>query len=188
MTIYLPIVGYAPAEGAGAKASTPDGVKNTANLKAVLAAMSWIEAQSDELITSCPEEYRHLKSPFHYVGGARVAFDDDLVFRTALGKILKEFKMSKFCLLVPSRQLFFDDFENEYTRILWDRKEHGIRGQVLSVHCDEYPLDKMVGRPRHGIFDYLCENVLRSNNYLVNWVNGVRSRPATSKSGTNNAW
>jgi hypothetical protein len=93
-----------------------------------------------------------------------------------LGKILKEFRQKKFCIIVPSRDLFFNDFENEYSRTLWDRNQNGLRGQILSVECEDYPLKESVGRPKHGIFEYLCENALRSNNYMTNWVNGHSSR------------
>lgn len=175
MTIYLPIIGYAPAEGSGVKASTPEGQKNVDNLADVSAAMSWIERQSSELIGNCGAEYQQLTSPFYYFDGSRIAFDSDIVFRSTLESILTTFRGKRVCLLVPSRKLFFDNFESEVIRILWDRKEHGLRGQVLSVKCDDYPLGSYVGIPKNGIFDYLCENALRTNIYMTNWVNGQRA-------------
>lgn len=177
MSISIPIVAYALAEGSGHLATTPEGAKNAGNLRAVSEAMSWIDAQAIELLSVCGEEHRCRTSPFDYFDGRRVTFEPRPYEKQNLERLLNFYGGRKLCLLVPSRKALFKMWDDEVLRRVWDRRKYGYQVELLSVECEDYPLRSDVGFLHNKIADYLIGNAMRTESFVENSVKSSISQP-----------
>lgn len=176
MTLQMPIIAYALAEGSGKLAMTPEGKKNASNLSSVSAAMSWIDAQAHDLISVSGIEYSGLETPFEYYEGSRITFEPVSYAKYKLEKILNLYAGRKISLLIPSREALFKTYDDPVMSKIWDRRTHGYDVEILSVQCPDFPLRRSLGILGPHIRDYLIQNAMRTEAYITKSVKGSASQ------------
>ncbi|MAN47647.1 MAG: hypothetical protein RLP98_11740 [Devosia sp.] len=180
MSVNIPIIAYALAEGAGQLAGTEEGAKNAHNLLAVSEAMTWIDGQAAELLSASGAEHYSRSSPFEYFEGSRVVFEPRPYEKRKLKKLLDFYYGRKICLLIPSHTALFKVYDDDVLPRVWDRRKFGYNIEIISVTCPEYPLNPSVGIPDKGISEYLVGNAMETEEYIQRSVKGsISQRKAT---------
>ena len=176
MSISIPIIAYALAEGAGQLAATEEGAKNAHNLSAVSEAMTWIDGQAAELLSVSGAEHHSRSSPFEYFEGSRVVFEPRPYEKHKLKKLLDYYHGQKICLLIPSHTALFKVYDDHVLPRVWDRRKFGYNIEIISVTSPGYPLNPSVGIPNDGIAEYLIGNAMQTEEYIQRSVRGSISQ------------
>lgn len=176
MTVFLPIFAYVPAMQTGRKYAQFESKRDRINIEKIVKTVEILKKISLSIIPLCGPEYQDYTSIIGKYNVNNMILEPDTGSKEVLVELLKHLDGKKFCILVPDRRSFFDDFTNPTLRSGWDWRVNGIQGQVLSVECDAFPLSKasrMSGKP---LFDHLTSNIMESATYLRYWSNGSLSQ------------
>ena len=176
MSISIPIIAYALAQGTGQLAATEAGAKNAANLRDVSEAMTWIDGHATELLSGSGEEHYSRSSPFEYFDGRRVTFEPRPYEKRNLKRLLDFYHGRKICLLIPSHTALFKVYDDDVLPRVWDRRKFGYNIEIISVTCPEYPLNPSVGIPNEGISEYLIGNAMKTEGHIQRSVMGSISQ------------
>ncbi|MCZ4345540.1 hypothetical protein [Devosia neptuniae] len=179
MSISIPIIAYALAQGTGRIATTEASTKNANNLRVTSEAITWIDGQATELLSKSGEEHYSRSSPFEYFDGRRITFEPHPYEKRELKRLLDFYHGQKICLLIPSHTALFKVYDDDVLPRVWNRLIFGYDIEVISVTCPEYPLHPSVGIPNGGITKYLIGNAMKTESHIQNSVTGSMSQRKT---------